>query len=169
MSWNDDLEKAFNEQITAEFASSHEYLAMAAWLEEHGLPGMAHWMRMQAEEERAHGMKLYQFVLDRDGSVSLGAITAPDTQFGSPLDVFERGLSNERAITAKINDLYGLVTDTRDFASLPLLDWFVNEQVEEEATMQQIVDDLRLAGDQGHTLLMIDRELSSRTGGDEGM
>ncbi len=167
MSWNDDLEKAFNDQITAEFSSSHEYLALAAWLEEHGLPGMAHWMREQAEEERVHAMKLYQFVLDRDGTVALGSIAAPDTRFETALEVFERGLGNERAITAQINDLYGLVTDARDFASLPLLDWFVNEQVEEEATMQQIVDDLRLAGGEGHALLMIDRELATRTGGDE--
>lgn len=163
MSWNDDLEKAFNEQITAEFASSYEYLALAAWLEKRSLPGMAHWMQQQADEERAHALKLYQFVLDRDGTVTLGSIAAPEAGLDSPLDVFERVLAHERTITTRINDLYSLVTDQRDFASLPLLDWFVNEQVEEEATILQIVDDLRLAGREGHALLMIDRELGSRT------
>ncbi|MFQ5554220.1 MAG: ferritin [Acidimicrobiia bacterium] len=165
MSWNDDLEKAFNTQITLEFASSYRYLALAGWLESAGFPGMATWMRIQSDEERDHALRFYQFVIDRDGAVSLGSIAAPDGDFSSPREVFDRALAYEREVTAAINDLYGLVTDMRDFASFPLLDWFVKEQVEEEAAVQQIIDDLERAGSEGATLLMIDRELGARTAG----
>lgn len=157
------LTAALNEQITMEFGSAYQYLAMAAWLEEHSLPGMSSWMRLQAEEEWAHAMRFYQFVLDRDATVQLGPIRAPDSEFESPLAVFERALVAEQTVTASIHSLYGLATDLRDYASLPLLDWFVNEQVEEEATVSQIIDDVGRAGSEGHALLMIDRELGSRT------
>ena len=160
-----ELTAAFNEQITREFSSSYQYLAMAAWLEARSFPGMAHWMRLQSEEEWAHGMKFYQFVLDRSQVVELGPIPAPDVDFDSPLAVFARSLAAEEAVTAAINDLYALATELRDYASLPLLDWFVNEQVEEEATVSQVIDDLERAGGEGHALLMLDRELGARVGG----
>ena len=158
-----ELTAAFNEQITREFASAYQYLAMAAWLEARSYPGMAMWIRLQSQEEWDHGMKFYQFVLDRNEFVELGPIDAPDHDFDSPLAVFRRSLAAEQAVTAAINDLYVLATDQRDFASLPLLDWFVNEQVEEEATVSQIIDDLERAGGEGHALLMLDRELGART------
>ncbi len=160
-----ELTAAFNEQITREFSSSYQYLAMAAWLEARSFPGMAHWMRLQSEEEWAHGMKFYQFVLDRSQVVELGPIPAPDVDFDSPLAVFARSLAAEEAVTAAINDLYALATELRDYASLPLLDWFVNEQVEEEATVSQVIDDLERAEGEGHALLMLDRELGARVGG----
>ena len=156
------LETAYNAQITMEYGSAYAYLAMGAWLEAEGLPGMAHWMRLQSDEETEHALRFYQFVLDRGGRVELGAIDAPETAFTRPLDVFRRSLEQDRAVTASINDLYALAVETRDFASIPLLDWFVNEQVEEESTVQQIIDDLERAGDAGHTLLMLDRELGAR-------
>lgn len=159
-----ELTAAFNEQITLEFSSSYQYLAMAAWLDAHSYPGMAHWMRLQSEEEWAHGMKFYEFVLDRDREVELGSIPAPDVDFDSPLTVFRRSLAAEQSVTAAINDLYALATELRDYASLPLLDWFVNEQVEEEATVSQVIDDLERAGGEGHALLMLDRELGARAG-----
>ena len=160
-----ELTAAFNEQITREFSSSYQYLAMAAWLEARSFPGMAHWMRLQSEEEWAHGMKFYQFVLDRSQVIELGPIPAPDVDFDSPLAVFARSLAAEEAVTAAINDLYALAIELRDYASLPLLDWFVNEQVEEEATVSQVIDDLERAGGEGHALLMLDRELGARVGG----
>lgn len=160
-----ELTAAFNDQITREFSSSYHYLAMAAWLEASSYPGMAHWMRLQSEEERVHGMKFYQFVLDRNQTVDLGPIAAPDAEFDSPLAVFRRSLAAEEAITVAINDLYALATELRDYASLPLLDWFVNEQVEEEATVAQVIDDLERAGGEGHALLMLDRELGARIAG----
>jgi ferritin len=158
-----EIEKALNDQITAEFASSYAYLGMAAFLEAESLPGMAQWMRTQSQEEWAHGMKIYQFVLDRDGRVALGQLDTAATEFDSPLAVFEAAAAHERKITGLINDLYAKATEVRDFASLPLLDWFVAEQVEEEATVNQIVDDLRRAGGEGHTILMLDREMAART------
>jgi ferritin len=163
MALSSEMEKAYNEQITRELGSGHQYLAFSAWFDSEGLPGMAHWMRLQADEERDHAMRIFQFVLDRDGKVSLGAIDAPETDFTHPIDVFERALAQEQAVTASIYVLYAMAVDTGDFASVPLLDWFVKEQVEEEATVQQIIDDLRRAGAEGHALLMLDRELGART------
>lgn len=161
------LEAAYNAQITMEYGSAYHYLAMGAWLESEGLPGMASWMQLQADEETAHAKRFYQFVLDRGGRVNLGPIAAPDAVFEKPIDVFRRSLEQERAVTASINELYALAVDTKDFASIPLLDWFVNEQVEEEATVQQVIDDLERGGDVGHTILMIDRELGARQPGVE--
>ena len=162
MGMNPKLEAAYNTQITMEYGSAYAYLAMGAWLEAEGLPGMAQWMRLQSEEETEHALRFYQFVLDRGGRVVLGSIEAPTAQFDGPLDVFRRSLRQEQAVTASINNLYALAVEAQDFASIPLLDWFVNEQVEEEATVQQIIDDLERAGDAGHTLLMLDRELGAR-------
>ena len=162
MGMNPKLEAAYNTQITMEYGSAYAYLAMGAWLEAEGLPGMAQWMRLQSEEETEHALRFYQFVLDRGGRVVLGSIEAPAAQFGGPLDVFRQSLRQEQAVTASINNLYALAVEAQDFASIPLLDWFVNEQVEEEATVQQIIDDLERAGDAGHTLLMLDRELGAR-------
>ncbi len=156
------LTEAFNRQITLEFSSAYQYLATAAWLESESLPGMAHWMRLQSDEEWAHGLRFYQFVLDRDASVHLGPIDAPTAVFDNVYAAFEAALASEQAVTASINELYALATEMKDFASLPLLDWFVNEQVEEEATVTQIIDDLERAGSNGHTLLMLDRELGDR-------
>ncbi len=163
MALDGSLLDAYNDQITLEFASAHQYLALAAWLESHSYPGMANWMELQAEEERAHAMRFYRFVLDRDAPVTLGAIAAPDSSFDSPLEVFRRALAGEQEVTASINALYRKAVDGGDFASIPLLDWFVNEQVEEEATVKQIIDDLARAEGQGHAMLMIDRELGART------
>jgi ferritin len=164
MAFSSTLEKAFNEQITLEFTSAYEYLAMSAWLESASLPGMAHWMRLQSEEEWSHAMKFYRFVLDRDGTVELGPIGAPKRDYDGPLAVFEQSLAHERRVTASINDLYSAATEERDYASLPLLDWFVNEQVEEEATVTQVIEDLRRSEGSPHALLMLDRELGARQG-----
>jgi ferritin len=162
-----ELEAAYNEQITMEYGAAYSYLGMSAWFEAEGLPGMAAWMRAQSAEELTHAHRFLDFVLDRDGRVELGPIPAPSLNVASPLDVFRQSLVQEQAVTASINDIYALAVEQKDFASNPILDWFVAEQVEEESTVQQIIDDLVRAGDAGHTILMIDRELGARGGGTE--
>jgi ferritin len=162
MGLDERLEAAFNAQITMEYGAVYSYFGMSAWLEAEGLPGMAQWMQAQSAEELTHAAKFYQFVLDRGGRIVLGPIEAPNLDFDKPIDVFRASLEQEKAVTASINDLYAMAVELKDFASLPLLDWFVAEQVEEESTVQQIIDDLERAGDAGHTLLMLDRELGTR-------
>ena len=167
MAWTEELEQAYSSQITMEYGAAYAYLAKSAWLDENDWPGMAAWMRAQSAEEIAHALKFLEFVLDRGGSVVLGDLPAPKRDFGSPLEVFQHALAQEQSVTASINDLYSLVVDDKDFASRPLLDWFVDEQVEEEATVGQIVVDLERASGDKHTLLMLDRELGSRTAAEE--
>jgi ferritin len=163
-----ELEQALNAQVTLELESAHQYLALSAWLECEGLPGMAHWMRMQSGEENEHAMKFFEFLIDRNASVKLGALPAPKTEFDSVIDVFRASLAAEQRVTAAINNIYAIAVEARDFASYPLLDWFVNEQVEEEATVQQIIDDLERTKGSGHALLMLDREMGARRQGEEG-
>jgi ferritin len=164
MQINETMNAAFNDQITMELQAAHNYLAMGAWFESAGFSGMAAWMHAQSAEESAHAMKFYQFVLDRDGTIVLGSLSAPPTEFDSVVSVFENGLTQERAVSASVNKLYGLAMEQKDFASLPLLDWFVTEQVEEEATFAQILDDLALADGGPQAMLFLDRELGSRGG-----
>jgi ferritin len=163
MQIKETMNAAFNDQITMELQAAHSYLAMAAWCESAGFPGMAAWMHSQSAEETQHALKFYQFVLDRDGRVVLGALDAPTSAFSDVASVFEAGLSQEREVSAAINDLYSLAMEEKDFASLPLLDWFVTEQIEEEATFTQILDDVKLAGDSAQTILFLDRELGERS------
>ena len=153
-----DLEAALNEQLTKETASAYLYLAMSAHFEHAGYPGFAAWMRAQAEEEHLHAMKFFDHINDRDGRVHLDAIEAPRAEFGAPLEVFEASLEHERAITTAIERLY----EGSDRLTQAFLDWFLTEQIEEEKTVGQIVDTLRLAGDSGPSLLLLDRELGSR-------
>ena len=167
MALTKELEAALNDQVTLELESAHQYLALSAWLECEGLPGMAHWMRMQSGEENEHAMKFFEFLVDRNATVKLGPLPTPVSDFDSVIDVFRASLAAEERVTAAINNIYSIATDARDFASYPLLDWFVNEQVEEEATVQQIIDDLKRIEGNGYALLMLDREMGARQGGDE--
>ncbi len=153
---------ALNDQITMELSASHSYLAMAGWFESQNLPGMATWMQMQSAEERAHALKFFDFIVDRGEDVVLGSIEAPKGVFGSVLDVFEQALAQEKSVTVSINALYTLANAEGEFEAIPLLTWFINEQVEEEASVDQVVEDLRRAGDDPQALLMLDRELGAR-------
>jgi len=153
---------ALNDQITMELSASHSYLAMAAWFESQNLPGMATWMQLQSAEEREHALKFFEFVVDRGEDVVLGPIDAPPSSFGSPLEVFQKALSQEKAVTAAINNLYTIANAESEFEAIPLVTWFINEQVEEEASVDQVVEDLRRAGDDPQVLLMLDRELAAR-------
>ncbi len=160
-----ELEEAMNAQIGAELYSSHLYLAMSAFCESENLPGFAHWFRLQAEEERDHAMRFFGHIVDRGGRVHLKAIDAPPTAFGSVLEAFERTLVHEREVTAMIDGLYGMAVERGDYASQVFLQWFVEEQVEEEKQAADIVQALSaLAGDPASTL-MLDRELGARRPG----
>jgi ferritin len=169
MEMKPELADAFNGQIVLELESSIAYLQMAAHLEATGLTGMASWMRLQSDEERAHALRFFDFVLDRGNDVVLGAVGAPRAGFESAEDVFRAALEQEQKVSAAIAELYRLASETGDAASFSLLQWFLEEQVEEEATVGEILDRLRLAGDDGPALLQLDRELAGRSpSSDEG-
>jgi ferritin len=158
-----ELEKALNDQIKNELYAAYLYLSMSAYFKDENLEGFAYWMRMQREEEIAHAMKIFDFVQDRDGRIDLQALDKPPADFGSPLAVMEEALGHEQKVTQRINELYELAVKHKDYPTQTLLQWFVTEQVEEEATAKQLVDQLKLVGDNSAALLMLDRELGART------
>ena len=159
---NKNVEAAMNDQFQHELQSAYIYLGMSAFAESKSFPGMAHWLRAQWDEEIAHAMKFYTFIVDRGSMVEFKTIDAAPNKYDSMLDVFESALENERGVTKSINELYALVANEKDFASQAWLDWFATEQVEEEKTVGQIVDNLRRVGNAGEGLLLIDRDLGSR-------
>jgi ferritin len=164
---SDKMEKALNAQINAELYSAYIYLSMAAYFESRDLPGMATWMTSQAQEEVAHAMKIYQHIVERGGRISLAAIDGPPTEWGSPAAVFEAAYKHEQLVTKLIHDLVALSIEEKDYASKSMLDWFVDEQVEEEASASAIVAKLQMIGDHGPALLMLDHELGARQAGAE--
>jgi len=158
------MQDALNEQIKHEFYSSYLYLAMSGYFETLNLPGFAHWMRAQSGEEYEHAMRLFDFVNDRDGSVELQALDQPPSEFQSPLDAFQQALEHERKISGLIHNLYALAVREKDYPAQVHLQWFVNEQVEEEKNATQIVEQLKLAGNDSAALLMLDSTLGTRKG-----
>ena len=158
----DELAKAFNDQITMEVGSSIAYLQMSAHLENVNLVGMAAWMRMQSEEEKDHAHRFMKFVLDRGNTVELGAIEAPKSDFDSVETVFATSLAQEQAVTKAIHDIYRLAADQGDLASFPFLQSFIAEQNEEEATVETILERVRLAGGESSAILLLDSELGAR-------
>ncbi|MEW6220678.1 MAG: ferritin [Thermodesulfobacteriota bacterium] len=156
------MEEAMNGQLNAELYSSYLYLAMAAYFESAGLSGCANWMRMQAQEEAFHAMKFFAHIGERGGRVRLAAIAAPPLEWASALAVFQDTLAHERKVTGLINGLLDQALAERDHASTNFLQWFVSEQVEEEANAGAIVDKLRLAGDASAPLFFLDTELAQR-------
>ncbi len=156
------LEKAFNDQVGLEYASAYQYLAMAAYFESIHLSGFANWMTRQYEEETAHARKFFDYLLERGGAVDLPAIPQPISDFKSPRLAFEKAMEGERRVTASIRSLYELASKEKDYASFPLLEWFLAEQVEEEDAVGTIVERLRLVGDDGAGLLLLDQELGAR-------
>jgi ferritin len=159
------IQDALNQQINEEFYSSYLYLAMAAHCEAAGFKGTAHWLRVQSREENGHGMKFYGFILERGGQVDLQAIQKPAGPFGTPAEIFDQVLKHEQHITASIRKLADLALAEKDYATQNCLQWFVNEQVEEEAHAGDIVTRLKMAGGQGAGLLFIDSELGRRNAG----
>jgi len=159
---NRKVEKALNEQIHAEFFSFYLYLSVAAYFTSNHLDGFAHWMRIQAQEEFGHAMKLFDFLNERGGTVELMALSAPTHEWPSPSAAVESVLNHERAISQRINDLVDLATAENDHATTVMLHWYVNEQVEEEATADTLFHQVKMVESSPHGLLMIDRELAGR-------
>jgi ferritin len=160
---SDKMSEAFNKQLNAEAYSGYLYLSMASYFENMGLRGFASWMANQAREEFFHASKFYSFIIERGGRVTLTAIEGPPTDWSSALDVFEYGLQHEGHVTGLINNLVNLAKEESDHASDIFLQWFVTEQVEEEASFEEVVQQLKLVGNQGHGLFMMDKELGQRT------
>ncbi len=156
------MEKALNKQVNAEMYSSYLYLAMESYFQSISLSGFAKWMRGQVQEEMFPGMKIYDYVHERGGRAQFDAIAKPETEWASPLAAFEHILAHEQGVTQLINDLIDVALDVRDHAAKAFLDWFIIEQVEEEATVGEIVDRLRLIGDDSSGLFLLDSELAKR-------
>ncbi|MBV6510970.1 MAG: ferritin [Ignavibacteriales bacterium] len=159
---NAKLEKALNKQINEEFYSSYLYLSMSAWFESKSLLGFANWMKLQSKEEYQHAEKFYNYVFTKGGTVTLAPIGQPKTEWKSVLDAFQNTLEHEQHITKCINDLVDLALAEKDHATGAFLQWFVNEQVEEEANATKILDDLKMIGDNSYGIFMLDREMGQR-------
>jgi ferritin len=160
----DDLEAAFNRQVTMELTSATAYLQIAAFFSDRNLVGMSAWMRAQASEERAHADRFFDFVLDRGNQVRIGDTPAPMAEFDGPEQAFEAALDQERAVTEAIHTLYRLASDLGDLASFPFLQAFIAEQNEEESAVQTILDRLRLASGDSGAIFLLDHELGARGG-----
>jgi ferritin len=156
------MKDAINKQIQVEFVAAYLYLAMSAYCKAKNFPGFAHWLEVQYEEETGHAMKLFRHLLERGGKVTLQAIEAPPADFGSPIDIFAEALAHEQHVTALINCLYETALEEKDYASQIFLQWFVSEQVEEEANVSAILEKLKMLPDKSGALLYIDKELGKR-------
>ena len=159
---SEKLAKAFSEQVNAEIYSAYLYLSMSAYAEDRGLNGIANWLYVQAREEMAHGIHMYQFILDRDAIPTFAAIAMPDTEFSGIDDVFDKVLAHERIVTERINAIATLAMQENDHASYQFTMWYVNEQVEEESTAGDIIDRIKLIGEDKGKLLNLDNELAVR-------
>jgi len=155
--------KALNEQIRDEFYSAYLYLAMSAYFEQTNLQGFANWMRVQFQEEQAHALKLFDYLAERGGEVKLMAIKEPPVGWDSPQAVFTEVLKHEQHVTALINKLVDISNSESDHATTAALQWFINEQVEEEATVDQLLQEIKMVKDSPSALFMMDRELGTRT------
>lgn len=156
------LEEALNEQLNKEYYSAYLYLSMASYFETANLLGMASWMRMQYEEEVMHAIKIFDMIIDMEGRVTLTQVEGPPTEFDSAINVFERTLEHERNVTKMINGIYALAQKENDYAVQSALQWFIDEQVEEEKSVLEIVNQLKMIGDETTPLLMLDNKLGNR-------
>ena len=159
---DEKMQEALNKQHNAELYSAYLYLSMSAYFQSVNLGGFANWMRVQAKEELAHAMKFYDYVNERGGRVILQPVEEPPSEWDSPLAVFEHVYRHEQKVTGMINKLVDLAVKARDHATNNFLQWFVSEQVEEEASADEVVQKLKLVGDDPSGLFMIDRELAQR-------
>lgn len=153
---------ALNDQINAESYSAYMYLSMAAYFEEMGLSGFANWMKVQYQEESAHALKFFNYLIERNGKVTLKAIDQVPVEFNGIVDVFEKTLTHEVHVTELINNLMNVAVAANDHATQSFLKWFVDEQVEEEANVEKILATLKLINGQGNGIFMMDREMSQR-------
>jgi ferritin len=161
------MQDAINEQINKEMYSSYIYLSMAAYFEAESLPGFGNWLRIQAVEENEHAMKLYDYLLERGGKVELKAIPAPKADWGSALEAVEQVLEHEQFVTKSIHDLYELAVKEKDYPTQVMLHWFIEEQVEEEASASAILDGMKRIESHQTAILMLDHRLSKRKGDED--
>jgi len=161
------VEEELNKQLNAELYSAYLYLSMSAFLASKNMSGFANWMRIQFEEEQAHAIKIYDYIIDRGGRVILTQIESPKREWKDIIEVFEGVLAHEQKITGEINNLVNVAIGEKDHATVNMLQWFVSEQVEEEATASDILEQLKFVNGKGSGLFMIDRELKQRTFIDE--
>lgn len=159
----DNLRDALNQQITNELSAAYFYLSLAGYFENRSLPGFGSWMRLQHQEESAHAMKIFNFVTDRSGKVVLGPIDAPASEFDSVEAAVAQALEHERMVTEQIYTLHEVAQRERDYAAHVLLEWFAEEQVEEEKTLEELLDHVRMVGGVGAGLLILDGKLAGRT------
>ncbi|MFC1584299.1 ferritin [Fibrobacterota bacterium] len=159
---NKKVEQAINKQINAELFSSYLYISMAAWFEAKNLKGFANWMRVQAQEEIVHAMKFFNFVIDRGGKAIMTAIDAPKVNWKNSIEIYHDALKHEQKVTSLINNLLTLAEKENDHASSSLLQWFVDEQVEEEASASDMLEQLKLVNGRGSGLFILDREARQR-------
>ena len=159
---NKKVYKVFNEQVQAELYSAYMYLAMSMYLEDKNFKGMAHWLKVQYEEERAHAFRLAKFMQERGVKPELLPIDAPPAEYGTPLEVFTKALEHEQYVTSRIHSMYELAVKEKDYAAMTHLHWFIDEQVEEEDQTREIVDKLTMVGDNMNGLFVIDGQLGAR-------
>lgn len=161
-SLNKKVESVLNKQINAELWSGYMYLSMSAYMEELGLSGFAHWLKMQYHEENEHAMKLFEYIIERDGRVLLEPIEKVPHEWESIIEVFEEVYNHEKKVTKLINNCMDVAIEERDHATTSMLNWFVDEQVEEEATSLSLLDKLNIIGGKGQGLYMMNEELKAR-------
>ena len=154
--------EALNDQIRNELYSGYLYLAMSAYFSDMNLNGFAHWMRMQAKEEDSHAMKFYHYIIDQRARADVRDLEQPPRDFDSAIDIFEKALEHEKFITGKINDLVKLAREENDNATETFLQWYVEEQVEEEASVDEVLQQLKIVGDDGTGLFILDKEMAAR-------
>ena len=156
------IQDAINDQINKELYSSYLYLAMSTYYAESNFSGFASWMKVQSTEEYGHAMKFYGYVIERNGHVELETIEKPNAKFKSPADVFKQVLEHEQKVTAMINKLYELAIKEKDYPTQIMLEWFITEQLEEEKSAGDILEQLKMVGDSPVSLIMMDRQLAAR-------
>ena len=157
------VEEAINAQINAEMWSAYLYLSMSAYCHANGYPGFGKWFEVQFEEEQDHAKILFNYVISRNGTVTLKPIDAVPTEWKGLLDIMQATLAHEQKVTSLINDLYALSAAENDYATTSMLKWFIDEQVEEEESAQDVIDNLNMIKDNGYGLYMLDKELGGRT------
>ena len=159
---SESMQEALNNQVNREIFSAYLYMSMSAHSTYIGLKGFANWFMVQYQEEMVHAMKIYDYINDQGGRVKLQAIEEPASEFESPLDMFEKTLKHEQYITESINEIVDLAIEEKDHATNIFMQWYVTEQIEEEGNDNEIISKLKLIGDDGNGLLMLDNELGLR-------
>lgn len=159
---SDKMVDALNGQINKEMYSAYLYMAMSAFTDFKGLKGFSNWFFVQYQEEMEHAMRIYNYIQEQGGQVKLQAVEQPPTDFGTPMEMFEQTLAHEQFITKSINELVDLAIQEKDHATQIFLQWFVSEQIEEESNDNEIIDKLKLAGETGNGLFLVDKDLGAR-------